>query len=286
MSGAGAEAGADPLDLSVIIPFKDRAQMTAMCLRSLARFGPAVRETLLVSNGSRPDELARMRSEASEHPRSRVVEYNHPFNYQKLMNFSARQASAGTLVFLNNDTELVAESEGLVERMYARAQEPDVGITGCLLLYGDRKTIQHAGVFLVPKGTADHLYVGKPLLEAERLGGASRQYPYEIGPDRPVTAVTGAVSVVRRDRFEAVGGFDERFIMCGGDVDLCIRMNMAGHQTWFVGGGHLIHKESVSRRQKPIPYSDFYYSFHSYLKGYDVNVGDPFLPEITRDAAS
>lgn len=268
------------LDLTVIIPFRDQSAMTMECVRTFDRFGPLVRELLLVSNSSSKEHLERVRAGTADMPAVTIVEYNEPFNYQKLCNWSAERASAGMILFLNNDTELVPESVGLLERMFAKASEPDVGITGCLLLYGDRRTIQHAGVFLVPRGHADHLYVGRRVKDAR--AAKDGRFPYDIGQSRPLTAVTGAASMIERKKFEKIGGFDERFIMCGGDVDLCIRLNGAGFQTWYVDGGHIIHKESQSRRFKPIPYSDFYFSYLSYSHGYDPALGDPFLPEITK----
>ena len=184
-------------------------------------------------------------------------------------------------MFLNNDNELSDISNELIYKMYTKAGQKDVGITGFLLLYGDERTIQHAGVYLIPEGQADHMYVGKRYSEA--LAQKNPQiYPYNINKDMPMTAVTGAVNIVERTKFNAVNGFDERFIICGGDVDLCIRLNKSGFQTWFVAGGYILHKESQSRAHKPVPFNDFYYSYLSYVKGFDIEVGDPFLPRLTR----
>ena len=58
-----------------------------------------------------------------------------------------------------------------------------------------------------------------------------------------------------------LSSYDERFIIGGGDVDLCIRLNKMGYQTWYVSGGYILHKESQSREQISIPYSDFYWSY-------------------------
>jgi GT2 family glycosyltransferase len=183
-------------------------------------------------------------------------------------------------MFLNNDTELRLASVGLIERMYDKSLQTKVGMVGCLLLFGGEKTIQHAGVFLMPGGQADHLYVTKKYKKA-LAGAGTAEFPYDISRDRKLTAVTGAVQLVERKKFNAVEGFDERFIICGGDVDLCLRLNQAGYQTWYVGGGYILHKESQSRKFTPIPYNDFYYSYLSYSKGMDMNCGDPFLPKIT-----
>ncbi len=164
--------------------------------------------------------------------------------------------------------------------MLQKAAEPDVGMAGCLLLYGDKRTIQHAGVFLKPGLQGDHLYAGKLYKNALSSVG-TEEFPYDIRESRPLTAVTGAVQIIERKKFDAVTGFDERFIICGGDVDLCIRLNKKGYQSWYVAGGYIIHKESQSRSYKPVPYIDFFHSYNSYIQGFDVKVGDPFLPKIT-----
>jgi hypothetical protein len=54
--------------------------------------------------------------------------------------------------------------------------------------------------------------------------------------------------VVRRDRFLAVGGLDEtRFRVAYNDVDLCLRLNQRGWQSFYEPRAVLVHHESVSR---------------------------------------
>lgn len=265
------------LDLTVIIPFKNRVEMTLDSLRSLLSYCTPVREVLLVSNNSDQVELDKIKDFAKDHANVNVLEYNHPFNYQKINNWAVSHAKGKFILFLNNDTELRKNSIGLVERMVKRADNDSVGIVGCLLLFGDEKTIQHAGVYLMPGGLAEHLYVAK---NYRTLASKNTALPYSILDSRPMTAVTGAVQVVSRKKFLDVGGFDEKFTICGGDVDLCIRLNNAGFQTWYEAGGYIIHKESQSRKFTPIPHEDFNLSYLSYMKAYDLQHGDPFSPNI------
>lgn len=270
------------LDISVVIPFYNKAAMTLECVASLFEYGPAVKEVLLISNNSSDNELAIINDGIKKYDNVRVLKYNHPFNYQKINNWAIAQTKGATILMLNNDIELRKHSRGLLESMYKKAQEAGVGIVGCLLLYGNERLIQHGGVFLLPGGQADHIFVAKKYEKAVRLAG-TKEFPYDIQEDRPLSAVTGAAQMVRKELFEVVDGFDERFIICGGDVDLCLRMNAKGHQSWFLGGkhGYMLHKESQSRKFTPIPYNDFYWSYLSYLKGWDSKVGDPYSPKIT-----
>ncbi|MCL2037459.1 glycosyltransferase [Candidatus Saccharibacteria bacterium] len=270
------------LDVSVIIAFKDKAKMTATAASSFTRFGPAVKEIVLISNNSSDSELQEVKNLTKDLPNVKVIERNVPFNYHKIYNWGIKQSSGKFVIMMNNDVELVEQSVGLIEKMYRKASKPGVGVCGCTLIYGDKRHIQHAGVFLQPKGMADHMYIGE-LYRDVISNVSSTKFPYDIRNDLKMTAVTGAFQLVERKKIDSVGGLDERFIIGGGDVDLCIRMNKKSYQTWFVGGGYMIHKESMSRRHIPIPYSDFYYSYLSYITGYDASVGDPFLPKITRN---
>jgi GT2 family glycosyltransferase len=268
------------LDISVLIPFKDRAKMTLECVRSLIEFGPELKEILLISNNSSEEELTLIKEGSSPFKNVLVMEYNQPFNYQKMNNWAVKQSSGELIFFFNNDTQLVQASKGTIERMAELATREDIGMVGCILLYGDKRTIQHAGVYLRPGSLGDHIYVGKYYKDAVNNAG-SEEFPYDPRKDREVTAVTGAAQMVARKKFDTVKGFDDRFIICGGDVDLCIRLNNKGYQTWIIGKGYIVHKESQSRSFKPIPYQDFYQSYLSYMEGFDLKVGDPLSPKIT-----
>jgi GT2 family glycosyltransferase len=275
----------ETLDISVIVPFHNKAKMTLEAIRSLDKYGPKVKEILLISNSSTDDELQLIRAYMTKHDNVSLHEYNKPFNYQIVNNWAASLSTGKFILFLNNDTELRPNSRGLLEEMVKKASEPKVGMVGCLLLYGDEAYIQHAGVFLVSGGLADHMYVGEKYSTVLAQGGKTEKYPYSLTEDRPVTAVTGAVQLVERKKFDKVGGWNEDFYLCGGDVDLCLRLNRGGLQTWFVaskGKKYILHKESQSRPQMKIRDEDFYLSYLSYSQGYDPKIGDPFLPKICK----
>lgn len=259
------------LDLSVIIPFKDHPSMTIDCLKSLASC--PIKEILLVNNGSSSSTMDQIKAYSANVKNIKLLHYNHKFNYQKINNWAAAQAKGKVLWLLNNDVE--ATSPDLIEYMYHKALEPKVGAVGCVLLYGDRKTVQHAGVYLVPGGTADHLYIRKKLsslLEDENL-------PYNFKEDLPLAAVTAACLMVEKVKFDKIGGLNEDFIITGGDVDLCLRLADKKFAPILVGynHGHMIHKESVSRSHLGIPYVDFVESYKIYSKHFSTENGDGFI---------
>jgi GT2 family glycosyltransferase len=67
-------------------------------------------------------------------------------------------------------------------------------------------------------------------------------------PERatPVGAVSGALMVLRRADFEAIGGFDEAYFLHVEDLDLCRRAEEAGWRVLFQPGPHGVHVRSTS----------------------------------------
>jgi GT2 family glycosyltransferase len=266
------------LDISVIIPFKDHADVTLKCVESLVEFTEPIKEILLVSNNSSSSELQKIKSAIDQHANIKLLIYDRPFNYHKINNFAVRHADGGVIFFLNNDIELTNNSRGLIKSMYEKTVQSDVGAVGCVLLYGDNRTIQHGGVYLVPGGTADHLYARQKFSSIKRRTRKG-DAPYDISDEIKLSAVTAAAVMVERKKLDEVGGMNESFIIGGGDVDLCLRLEDAGYSTWLIGynHGYMLHKESMSRSHLSIPYSDFCESYKIYIKHFDIKHGDRYL---------
>jgi O-antigen biosynthesis protein len=91
--------------------------------------------------------------------------------------------------------------------------------------------------------------------------------------------------MIERRKFDEVGGFDERFQVGGGDVDLCLRLTRAGYGSLSVPAARMIHDESATRDPAAIPPGDFEASRESY--GEFRTLGDPFYhPALTLDETS
>jgi GT2 family glycosyltransferase len=121
----------------------------------------------------------------------------------------------------------------------AQALRPEIGAVGATLLFDDG-TIQHAGVMLGIGGVAGHAH---KYFDAQAEGYQKRlQFAHNV------SAVTAATLVIRRSVFLEVGGFDaETFAVNYNDVDLCLRLLMAGYRNLFCPEAVLVHHESKSR---------------------------------------
>jgi N-acetylglucosaminyl-diphospho-decaprenol L-rhamnosyltransferase len=58
--------------------------------------------------------------------------------------------------------------------------------------------------------------------------------------------VSGACLLVRRPALAGIGGWDEGFFLYGEDMDLCRRLNAAGHEIWFDPSAEIVHIGGMS----------------------------------------
>ena len=220
----------EPL-VSIIIATRDRLTLLEQCIRSIeARTTYPHYEIIIVDNDSTEPDTRRY-FEQTPH---RVVPAPGPFNFAAINNLGARAARGESLVFLNNDTEVL--EAGWLTAMLEWAQQPEIGCVGAKLLFPDG-SIQHAGVVL-HDASAFHFGYGQRPEERNWI---------EFGLVRNFSAVTAACLMIRRRVFEDVRGFDETFPIAYNDVDLCIRVMRAGYRNLYTPYGLLTHHESASR---------------------------------------
>ncbi|GAB2492553.1 hypothetical protein GCM10027084_01410 [Pseudoxanthomonas sangjuensis] len=223
--------------VSLVIPTRDKANLLRQCIDSILQRSTYNNfEILIVDNGSsEPDAIDYLASLKGER-RIRVLRYDKPFNYSAINNWAVSQCDGEVIGLVNNDIEVITPD--WLEEMVSHAVRTDVGAVGAMLYYpGD--TIQHAGVVLGIHGVAAHVY-----------GGLPRGYPGHGGRARVaqgLSAVTGACLLVLRDRYELVGGLDERLAVAFNDIDFCLRLRQAGFRNVWTPFAELYHHESASR---------------------------------------
>lgn len=220
--------------VSIIIPTRDAVTLLRQCVESVeVRTSYRNFEIIVVDNDSAEPETLRY-LDALPH---KVIRHPGAFNFSAINNAAAREADGDHLLFLNDDTQVIAPD--WLEAMLEHSQRPEVGAVGAKLLYPNG-TIQHAGMGLDRRRIAAHL---------NRYGG-----PWEHGPFgladvvRNVSAVTGACLMMKRSRFDEVGGFDENLTVHYNDVGLCLKVRERGLLVVYTPFALLFHHEGVRTR--------------------------------------
>jgi len=227
--------GSDPR-VSIVIPTRDTPEVLAKCLDSIRQKSTYKNYQIVCADNETTESqaLRKMREPGID----RVV-CSGAFNYSRINNEAIRRAADGEyLMLLNNDIEVITPS--WIEEMLYYAEQQDVGAVGALLLYPNG-TVQHAGVALGFRGTADHLVRG--------FNPASDGYAGSLSCAREVSAVTAACLLVKRSLYEELGGLNEHYRTAYQDVDFCLRLLLhKNKRNIFTPRARLYHHESYSRK--------------------------------------
>ena len=224
--------------ISIIIPFKDQADVLKICLDSLfEKTTYRNYEVVLVDNASVFQDTKEYLRSLRDRLNLRVLSYPHPFNYSAINNFAVDHAQGDIIVLLNNDTEVIGE--GWFEGMLEHALRPEVGAVGAKLYYPNG-TIQHAGVIIGFGVGATHAF--------------SKISPFEVGyfgqtnVIRNVSAVTAACLMTRKEVYKACGGLEEEILQVAyNDIDFCLRLREHGYLIVYTPYAQLLHFESFTR---------------------------------------
>ncbi len=220
--------------VSILICTRDSG-LIARCLTALrAKTNYSPFETTVIHHLGSNDDAGIAR--AADSAGAKRIEYTGEFNFSVMNNAGAKTAAGEILLFLNDDVEPIDSM--WLDRMVARLERPETGAVGAKLLYPNG-AIQHAGAVTWEMDGAGH--PGRNLQSSE-------YWPW-LNASREVTAVTGACLAVRRNDFEAMGGFDPAFPVNFNDVDLCLRYQERGQSVIYEAGAVLQHDESRTRRR-------------------------------------
>ena len=251
--------------IDIIIPMRDKWSLSKECVESILELTNYKNyQITIINNNSRHDLTYKWFEEIKKKSsKVRVLDAKFEFNWSKLQNFGIKNSKADIFVFLNNDTVII--DENWLNILAQNAKREDAGVVGPLLLYEDG-TIQHAGVVVGLCGYADHIYKGSSPIHA----GINYVSPMV---QRNTLALTGACMAISRKTLDKIGLFNEEFIICGSDVEICLRAYEKGLNNIYTPFTRLIHLESKSR-DSYVPDVDYSLSQVYYGK-YWLN-GDPF----------
>lgn len=179
-----------------------------------------------------------LRDSAEIHPLDiRLVTLERNGGYALANNFGVGEARGETIVLMNSD--VVPEGPGWLRPLTERlAAMPSASVVGPKLLYADG-SLQHAGMYFhrQPNGRWQNMHHHK---------GYGRDFP-PANIERDVPAVTGALMVLAREDYLAVGGLDARYVIGDyEDSDLCLKLRARGGRCRYVPQVALLHCERQS----------------------------------------
>ena len=229
--------------ISILIPNRDHPEDIKRCVTSiLEKSSYENYEILILENNTCDSETLKYYEDLKNKGTVRIIDCSDAikdgFNYSKINNFGASQATGDYILLLNNDTEVI--SLNWMEELLMYAQREDVGAVGAKLYYPD-KTIQHAGIVI---GLGAHRSAGHTHY---KVANTNLGYMGRLCYAQNVSAVTGACLLVKKELWEKAGGLDEEFRISLNDVDFCMKLRRMGYLNVWNPYCELYHYESASR---------------------------------------
>jgi GT2 family glycosyltransferase len=213
----------------VIVTHDSRAHIA----RTLEAVGGQLRaddELIVVDNDSSDGTVEAVRALSV-----RVLEQKRNLGFAGGCNAGVAATSSPLLMFLNPDAR---PALGCLDELRRVAGErPGWGAWQALVTMNGGETINTAGNVVHFLGIGWAGRCGEPL-------GSAPDEPVEVG------FASGAALVVRREAWEHVGGFDDRYFMYCEDLDLSFRLRLAGYEAGVAPKARVEHEYEFAKGER------------------------------------
>src|SRR5947207_7921929 len=187
-------------------------------------------EVIVLDNAS---EEPGVEDSVKPYPKVRLIKEPVNHGFSRGNNIAARHSSGEYLVFINNDT--VPRRDWLRPLIEMQRSWPAVGIVGSRLVDSRGNTLHAGGYFQA---------------SIDAYSDAGRNYPPgSVDEPRECEVHVGCGILMRRDLFDAVGGFDEHYFQGYEDTDLCLKVRERGLKVMYCPQSVVEHVENVSMRK-------------------------------------
>jgi GT2 family glycosyltransferase len=231
-------------DLAVIVVSHDQEHWLPRCLTTLLEHGQGQSlDLVVVDNG---DTGAARKLVERDFPRARALATENR-GFAHACNLAAATCDAPWLLFLNPDTEVL---KGSLKELSA-GLTPETGIAGVRQLDDSGALIPTMRLFpSASRALGDSLGLERIPRRPDWLGERElrlERYDREFEGEWTI----GSFLLIRREAFDAVGGFDERFFLYSEEVDLCLRVQQAGWKVVHSPAMTILHHGNSDRPADP-----------------------------------
>ncbi len=251
--------------IDIIIVNWNSGEQLRMCIESIVfcnKDNYELNQIVVVDNASSDGSMDKLN--VFDLPLS-VIANAENLGFAVACNQGARGSEADYLLFLNPDTRLFENS--LIKPL-TFMEQPDnhnIGIAGIQLVDENCRIARTCARFPMP------------IMFLSKMLGLDKLFPqyfpshfmseWDHGETCQVDHVMGAFFLIRRQLFESLGGFDERFFVYLEDLDLSWRTHKAGWKTIYLADAQAYHKGGGTSDQ--VKATRMFYSLRSrILYGY------------------
>ena len=217
-------------DVSIIIPIFGLLPVLLNCLDSLAGHRSRYKVEIIVLDDASPSETRTQK--IASIPWLRYLRHERNKGFVSACNSAAMAARGHHLIFLNNDTRVVAG--WLDELIGSFDMFPNAALVGSKLI-NENRTLQEGGGVVWRDGTVWN------------YGRGDHPMRPEYNFTREADYCSGASLAVSTSAWRELGGFDSSYAPAyGEDLDFAFALRGAGYETWYQPLSSVIHYEGKS----------------------------------------
>jgi N-acetylglucosaminyl-diphospho-decaprenol L-rhamnosyltransferase len=200
--------------------------------------------TVVVDHGSTDGTLELVRE---RFPQVRLVEQAN-LGLAAGWNRGVRETSAPYVLVLNSDAWLVDDA---AERLVAFAEQRSrAGFVAPRLRNPDGSLQRSVRAFPTAWRLATEYFFLRKLAPGSRVLNDFYGGGFDHDEVREVDFAKAAAFLLRREAFDDIGPFDERFFLFSEETDWCYRLHEAGWQVLFYPGAEAVHVGGASWRRE------------------------------------
>lgn len=224
---------------AVIVSYRTGPAL-ASCLNALIA-AEGLDQIVIADNGNDATAEAMLDAAAARDARVRILRGQGNIGFAAACNLAARVAETEALAFINPD--VILERDAIPRLLAVLDAAPPPAIVGGDLRDESGRPERGSRRDRLTLWRAFTAFTG-----LSRLGFRDYNRHTDPLPAEParVGAISGALFVMRRADFAALGGFDEGYFLHVEDLDLCRRAEESGWPVLFAPGPHGRHLRSTS----------------------------------------
>ncbi len=222
------------MKLSVVILNYNVRYFLELCLKSVEAALQNIEAEIIVIDNDSPDDSCEM--VLALFPSVRLIENKENSGFSKGNNIAVAEAKGEYLCILNPDTVVAEDTfSKLIDFADSKTR---LGIVGCQIIDGKGK--------FLPESKRN---IPTPSVALKKMLGNAKDYyanHLEVNAIGEVEILVGAFMFLKKEVYNAVGGFDEDYFMYGEDIDLSYKVIKAGYDNYYFGETTIIHFKGES----------------------------------------
>ncbi len=226
--------------LDIIIVNWNSGNLLSKCINSIKNatdnsFG--LNRVVIIDNSSNDGSLEKF--ENIKLPLT-IIENVQNLGFAKACNQGAKESQADYLLFLNPDTSLFKNSLNEPITFMQRIENTNIGIIGVQLV-DEMNNVSRTCSRFPNAFSLVYMSLGLDRLFPKIFPGHFMT-DWNHKESKTVDQVMGAFFCVRRNLFEKLNGFDERFFVYFEDLDFSLRSKEYGFKSYYLASAQIYHK--------------------------------------------